>query len=304
MKKVPRRSLALTAASLLLACAGGGGQAPGGGGAVENIGSTPPARPSGPVSTNPPGVPTSPSSGMGGAGGTRPPDGGVRRDAASTPDVPAAPACTMTVTAMGNGPLIDDFNDNNVALPATDGRMGTWEVSHSETAMIMGAPMDRVPELTTIMGTNRGLRLRGNEPNAMSQWAGEMAVTFAPDCYDASAYGGIQLQIRGLAGTRVEVAVLTASVRAQNAVMQVGGHYHFPVSITSATTFQTVNITWDMFQPGWGMTPGPKVDPKLVYGLAVVTALRPAPAAPTDGGAAPTIGAFDYTIDNVRFMPK
>jgi hypothetical protein len=249
------------------------------------------------MSTTTPPPPVTGGGGAGGGGGTRPPDGGSRRDGAGS-DTPAAPACAMTVTAMGNDANIDDFNDNNVALRMADGRMGSWATAQSPTAMITNQMMPGVPELATIMGTNRGLRFRGMEPNAASQWAGEVTVTIVPDCYDASAYRGISLQIRGLAQSRVQVMVLTASVRVQNAVMQVGGHYNFPVTINSATTFQTVTIPWDMFLPGWGVTPGPKVDPKLVYGLAVLPVAGPAP---TDAGTA-AIGSFDFTIDNVRFL--
>jgi hypothetical protein len=205
----------------------------------------------------------------------------------------------MTVAAMGNDANIDDFNDNNVAIRMADGRMGSWATLKSPTAMITNQMMEGVPELTTIMGTNRGLRFRGMEPNAASQWAGEVTVSIVPDCYDASRYGGISLRIRGLATSRVQVMLLTAPVRAQNAVEQVGGHYNFPVTINSATTFQTVNIPWDMFLMGWGQTPGPKPDPKQIYGLAVLPVAGPST---TDAGVA-AIGSFDFTIDDVRFLP-
>jgi hypothetical protein len=270
--------------------------------AVEPIGSTPPARPSGPVNTNPNPAPpvtagTGGGGGMGGTGGGAPPRPvDARPPDAPGADTPPAAVCLMTVPAMGNDGLIDDFNDNNVALRMADGRMGTWTTLKSATAVVTNQAMEGTPELFTINGTNRGLRFRGNEPSAESQWAGQVEVSMVPDCYDASAYRGLELQIRGQNNSRVQVMVLTASVRAQNAVELVGGHYNFPVTVTTA--FQTVRILWDQFLPGWGTTPGPKIDPKLVYGLAILPAQRP----PTGDASAGSIGTFDFTIDNVRFI--
>jgi hypothetical protein len=300
MKLDLRLAVALfTIPSLAISC--GGGEATPPREAVVPIGSTPPARPSGPVITNP-GNPPAPTAGTGGggaggAGGSAPPRPVDARPAdAPGADAPPAVVCTMTVSAMGNDGLIDDFNDNNVALRMADGRMGSWTTLKSPTAIVTNQMMEGVPELTTIAGTNRGLRFRGNEPTADSQWAGQVEVSIVPDCYDASAYRGLELQIRGQNNSRVQVMVLTANVRAQNSVELVGGHYNFPVTVTTA--FQTVRILWDQFLPGWGVTPGPKIDPKLVYGLAILPAQRP----PTGDASAGSIGAFDFTIDNVRFI--
>jgi hypothetical protein len=276
---------------------------------VVPVASTPPGRPN-PVPSNPGGVvpPTvggsGGSPGTGGAGGsTRPPDGGRLPDAPGS-DTPPAVACTMTVTAAGNAGLIDNFNDNNASVPTTEMRAGTWETRSSATAMITNQAMPGVPELPMISGANgRGLRVRGMATDPADTYGAEVQVTFSPDpgfCYDASAYTGLQLQIRGLPGTRVFVQALTASVRALNAATPdapVGGHYRALVTINSATALQTVTIPWAMFQEGWGTTPGPNIDPKQIYGLAIVTAPR---AAAPDAGPA-SIGAFDFTIDNVAF---
>jgi hypothetical protein len=309
MKIVPRMTV-LALGCFVLSC---GSETPPPREPLPSIGSTPPARPSGPVQTNPPSpypTPTPPTvtagtggstPGTGGTGGsTRPADSG----ATDTP--PTVAACTTTVAGTGDDGLIDDFNDNNPTVRMADGRAGTWTTHKSGTATVTNQAMEGVPELPTIGGgmANRGLRLRGNAVDPADTYGAEVQVTFSSDpgfCYDASAYDGVQLSIRGLAGTRVFVQLLTASVRAQNAPTPdapIGGHYRVQVNINSATTFQTVTIPWAMFQPGWGVTPGPMVDPKLVYGLAIVTAPR---AATGDAGAG-SIGAFDFTIDNVRFI--
>jgi hypothetical protein len=276
---------------------------------VVPVPSTPPGRPN-PVQSNPGGVVppvtagTSGNPGTGGTGGgARPADGGRTADAPGA-DAPPAVACTMTVPAMGNDGLIDDFNDNNVAVRMADMRAGSWETFKSATATVTNQMTPGVPELPMINAANgRGLRLRGMATDAADSYGAEVQVTFSADpgfCYDASAYGGVSLQIRGLAGTRVFVHALTANVRALNALTPdapVGGHYRSLVTINSATAFQTVTIPWAMFQPGWGTTPGPNIDPKLIYGLSIVTAPR---AAMGDAGSS-AIGSFDFTIDNVRF---
>jgi hypothetical protein len=309
MKKVPARSVALTAVSLLLACAGGGGQAPGGGGPVDNVGSTPPARPSGPVSTNPPGVQVSPSTpGAGGAGGgTRPPDGGARRDGPSVADAPPAAVCPMTVMAAGNDGLIDDFNDNNATVRMVDMRMGLWEIHTSPTTMIAGPAMAPAPELTATGGfmNSRALRLRGTEMDATSYGAGANVyfVDAMNGCYDASAYArGVSFSIKGAAGTVVAVVALTGDMRAAGAPNTVGWYRAFlpPFAANQVNTVRTVTLAWTDFKPSYGTPPGPNADPKYLLGFQFATAPRPAGTA-NDAGS-PGIGAFDFTIDQVQLV--
>ncbi len=278
---------------------------------VVPIGSTPPARPSGPVQTNPPPVvPPVVTAGTGGGGGgtggtggsaPRPPDARPA-DAPGASDAAPVAACTMTVTAAGNTGLIDDFQDGNATILGNDGRDGTWVTYKSAATTLTNVMTEGVPELPATGGVNNGraLRMRGMSTDPADSYGAEAQITFSGDpgfCYDASAYDGLQLSIKGLAGTRVYVQLLTASVRAQNAATPdapVGGHYRFLVSFTN-NQIQTVMIPWASFQPGWGTSPGPNVDPKLVYGLTIVTAPR---AAPSTAG----IGTFDFTVDNVRFI--
>jgi hypothetical protein len=307
MKIAPRSAVVLFALPLLVfgSCVGDPPAPPRT--PVVPIGSTPPARPSGPVATNPnPGSVPPATGGAGGTGGApvRPSD--ARRPDSPGSDTPPAALCTMTVVSMGMDRLIDDFNDNTPAVRAVDGRAGTWETRNSATAMITNQPMPGVPELPTINAANgRGLRVRGMAPDPADTYGAEVQVTFSNDpgfCYDATTSRGVQLQIRGLVGTRVFLQLLTAPVRALNAATPaspVGGHYRFPITVNNAMTLQTVMVLWDQFEPGWGTTPGPKVDPKQIYGLAIVTAPRPAA---NDAGTGGNIGAFDFTIDNVQFI--
>ena len=311
MKMVVSALALLVIPSLLLGC---GEEPPAGREPVIPIGSTPPPRPSGPVMTNPAGgnvPPVTSTPGTGGSGGSGGSGGVVPRspdsrpaDAPGSADAPLVAACSASVTAMGNDGLIDDFQDNNTAVRMVDGRMGSWKVKQSLTAMTNA--MDGNPTVVQVGGQGnppRALRLQGMEPDAMGQYGAEAEVVLVADessgCYDASSYRGIQLSLKGLQGTSVFVMALTGSVRAQNTPDQVGGHYRFQVNFTNSNQFQTVMIPWDSFMPGWGTTPGPKVDPKLVYGISIVTAPRPSAG---NGGTPSSIGSFDFTVDNVRFI--
>ena len=310
MRMLSGRALALVAVpSMMLACASDNPPPPSS--SPPPIGSTPPATPVPPLPPPPPPPTVTAGTGGGGtagAGGTaRPPDGGRRPDMASVADAPpAVPLCATTVTAMGNDPNIDDFNDNNVELRMADGRMGSWASYNNMTAMVDGQTMVGVPELVMAaagMATNRAIRFRGTEMDPAG-WGGQVEASFVPgtDCYDASAYGGIALQIRGLQNTRVKISVYTADVR-NLGEMRYGQWYGYEHSFGNANpnNFTTLMLRWNQFTPG-GLAPEPRMlDPKLVYGIVVQALSRPALG---DAGASPGIGMFDFTVDNIRFLPR
>jgi hypothetical protein len=253
-----------------------------------------------PAPTPPPTAGTGGSSGTGGTGGaggtggstTSPPDAGVIADAP-----PAIPACGMTTVATGIDPLIDDFNDNDAVIRLVDGRMGEW--ANGQRADVELASMIN-PEIVTIMGMNRALRYRGTAPaGAFAQVETRIAEEIS-GCYDASTYGGIQLAIRGLANTRVRVWVQTGDLRALGDA-RFGEYYHKDLTITgSMNTFRNEQIRWEEFEPGLPAPEPRKLNPALIYGL-IVSAIAPLTDAGVPQGA---IGMFDFTIDNVQFIPK
>jgi hypothetical protein len=313
MRIVPARALALVSmTSLVLACASE--TPPPSNPPSGPVGTSPPPRPAtpptpdaaaspAPAPTPPPTAGTGGSGGAGGTGGTGGstpmlPDAGAIADAP-----PAIPLCdpALTIKATGDDGLIDDFNDNDAVIRMADGRMGAWTNGQSPNVEL--ASMVN-PELVTVTGMNRALRYRGTVPPPPAEAYAQLDVTFVDvdsGCYDASAYGGIQLAVRGIANTRVRVWVYTGDVRALGVPNKYGNWYRFDHTITGAmNTFTTISIPWEQFLPG-DLAPEPRrLDPALVWGLVVSPTSRPGDAGVNDQ----PIGMFDFTIDNVRFLPK
>ncbi|HEY0707308.1 MAG TPA: carbohydrate binding domain-containing protein, partial [Polyangia bacterium] len=185
-------------------------------------------------------------SGAGGSGGSTSSDAaddtsGGGMDASD--DVVTVPLCFATKKAVGDDGLIDDFEDGDaIALPK-DGRVGDWWAALSPTTMATGVMMGGGP-LKPVTGgqMGRGLRLMGTESDA-TQWGANLAVAFVSqtDCYDASAYGGIEFWIKGKAGQQVSVAVQTAQVRAlsRNDV----GFWRSVITLTNTWKKETIRFS-------------------------------------------------------------
>jgi hypothetical protein len=196
------------------------------------------------------------------------------------------------VAGTGDPGLIDDFEDGNSVVLPNDGRAGPgWWFSKSMTSTTTqpaasgaGVPVDGgMPgKALHVAGTEGGM---GN-----NAWGADITATIVADgmtgCYDASAYTGLKVSLKGKAGSKVFVLVGTAPIRA---ISSMAGHYRKEVTLTA--DWQDVTIPWAMFGPGWGTPPSPMVNPKEVYTVGVATA----------PGAGGMVGEFDFWIDNLAF---
>jgi hypothetical protein len=231
------------------------------------------------------------SEGTGGSGGETDMSGGGAgggSDAASDTG-PASAYCMSSVVGAGTAPLLDDFEDGNSLVPASDGRVGEWSFAKSATAVTMpatGGPLAPVAGGTG-GATSKALHVSGTDPMG---WGAEITTLLVASegtgCYDASAYSGIKLSIKGRAGAKVFLIARVATIRAMEAT---AGHYRKEQVLTA--DWQEVSLKWADFGPSWGTPPEPRVvDPRELYSLAVLTA-------PGPGGQ---VGEFDVWIDSVE----
>jgi hypothetical protein len=225
----------------------------------------------------------------GGTGGDTGGTGGGGTDAAADTGGTPSMFCTTTVTATGAPGVVDDFEHATAMLPASDGRVGAWYFSKSASAT-MTMPAEAGPAIPVAGGvTGNAIHISGSDTTG---YGADLTTTLVADegkgCYDASAYTGVKLSLKGKAGTKIFVTVRMASIRA---IEDKAGHYRKDVTLTDA--WQQVTLHWADFNPSWGTPPEPKVlNPKELYALGLVTA----------AGMTGQVGDFDIWIDNVEFI--
>jgi Complex I intermediate-associated protein 30 (CIA30) len=213
--------------------------------------------------------------------------GGTGSDAA--PDTgPTSPYCMASVVGSGAPALVDDFEDGNQMLLPNDGRVGEWSFSKSATAVTMpaaGGP------LTPVVGgagapTGKALHISGTETTGWGAGiTANLVYNEGTGCYDASAYSGLKLSIKGRAGAKVFLIAGVATIRAMEAT---AGPYRKEHVLTA--DWQEVTLRWADFGPSWGTPPEPKVvNPRELYSISVLTS-------PGASG----VGEFDLWIDNVE----
>jgi basic endochitinase B len=223
-------------------------------------------------------------------------------------DVPGGNRCTKTTKAVGNEPLIDDFEPgpNHTAtcdeIRKVDGRSGTWN-SGKDTTSPMGAVVQKyeAPGAEGATGSTRALHVSGNGLNG---WGGFLAVPVAP-CYDASAYKGISFWFKGDPSKApwLKVSVITpptAQATEGGTCVQGAGagnecYDHFSVHLFKVSNIWTrYAITWQQLaQYGWGQNVARTVRPETQ-----IIGINFSPV--WDNDAAPNKG-FDFWVDDVSF---
>lgn len=120
--------------------------------------------------------------------------------AAAAPPGPAAalPPCRKVMVGAGLDPLIDDFEDGNARVLLREGRAGAWLSTGDPAAKQIprpGATAFPVLESDASHAGKYALRLRAERLTVSS--AGLYADLTPGQCYDASAYAGIEFWARG-----------------------------------------------------------------------------------------------------------
>jgi hypothetical protein len=209
---------------------------------------------------------------------------GARSVPGSTSAAPADP-CSHPTRATGRAPLIDDFEDGDVAVLPLEGRGGVW-VLFKDTDQAGSLPLIApVARPRPSSRNHKALHAVGPE---LRDWGANLQVDFRPTCYDARAYGGIAFTAKGpgrfYAGVR-EVGVVPT---------QWGGtctHDCYDThqkKIDLSADWRSYELRWSEFrQRGYA---APPLDPARIHGLAFLVQPGDTP--------------FDLWVDDVRFIPR
>ena len=213
---------------------------------------------------------------------------------APAPSASAASAelepCTPAVRALGNAPLIDDFEDGDARIAPIERRAGFWSASNDNTGTQQPAlrspfPMTRIPGGRG--ASHFALHVSGGR---FSKWGALLSAELtARRCYDASAYSGITFWARGHGSFNVVVQMT------QIAPEEFGGsctHDCFDAhraTITLSNKWQEQHVTWaELKQRGYGQVV--PFDPRSLLALQFTVAPEQTP--------------FDFWVDDVRFLER
>ena len=225
------------------------------------------------------------SSGGAGAGGSGAGSAGTAGSAVGGGGTGGAPSlCNNVIVGSGTLGSVDDFDDGNAFILVSDGRSGTWIFASDGSGTTTPAPGAATPSAVGEMGLAQ--RIQGT--GLMGAGADLTAELVPPgDCYDASAYRGVNVALKG--SGQVELSVLTAQVNAQPTAKQ--DQYKAVVTLTSA--WQDLSFAWSEFhQSGYpGATVLPFDNTKLT-GIALTPRSASKPL------------SFDVTVDNLSLRKK
>ncbi len=188
------------------------------------------------------------SGGRSGSGGSAVGDAGANEPNAGAPS--------------SNGPatLIDDFEDNDAAILAVDGRSGSWYVINDGQGMqtpgngMLVVPSDLMPLRG---GSEQGLHTSGGP---FAQWGALVGTSLASSSevgvpYDLSAYAGIRFWVRTgsqFAVKQVRVNLPTPGTNSGGPCSVCNDHWGAVVPLTSQWTQVQVRFA-DLDQAGFGV---------------------------------------------------
>jgi hypothetical protein len=205
---------------------------------------------------------------------------------------PGNPRCAGV--AAGSELIIDDFEDADLAIRVEPGRSGNWGVSHDASAGTL-APDPFAPVVGGADGTDFALHVaaEGFTESGVSLAMSLQFVAEGVRCpYDASAYRGIGLWVRG-AGL-VRFAVQTVGVYGS----EFGGMcreekevcwdaHRKAVALSPEWTYK--EIEWgSLSQMGWGKSV--RFDSRALMGFLFM--------------ASPAELPLELWLDEIRFLPK
>jgi hypothetical protein len=214
----------------------------------------------------------------------------VARSASASPTSDPLARCTPAVAALGDAPLIDDFEDGDARVLLSEKRAGYWVVFNDGTSTQQPRPgtnfrADRIPGGR---GNSRfGLHVRGGK---FTDWGASVAAELAPRrCYDASVYAGLTFWARGRGSVRV------AAKMTQTVAEEFGGTC-LTKCFDSHLTRRTLTPTWQQYTVLWeelaqaGFGQAVPFDAASLYSIELSMLPEQTP--------------FDFWIDDVAFLPR
>lgn len=194
-------------------------------------------------------------------------------------------SCAARVSALGNEPLIDDFEDHNPLIASFEGRVGLWALFRDSDSP--GTFNTITPSLLPKPNPkNRyALHVVGGE---MLNWGAAIQFSFQPACYDASAYSGVSLRAKGPGRIFVGMREMSVVSTSYGGTCKSDCYNTHQKKLDLARDWRSYVVPWsEMRQRGYGAKP---LDSTRVNGLSIVVQASDTP--------------FDLWIDDVRFVTR
>jgi hypothetical protein len=203
----------------------------------------------------------------------------------ATAKTPPPDPCLKGTRATGNSPLIDDFEDGDDFVLASEQRSGFWRWSR-DTDKPGTAPALIPTEHPSPTKNNRNaVHVKGA---VLRDWGASIEMKFDSSCYDASAYAGVTFSARGPGRIYIsprEVGVIPPDFGGTCEHDCYNGH---ALKIDLGKNFQTYEVRWsDVTQRGYGRPP---LDPKRLHDITFLIHPEDTP--------------YDIWLDDVRFLTK
>lgn len=190
-------------------------------------------------------------SGAAGSGGVLPIGGSTTTMAGSMPEGGETSAKPL-------GSLLDDFEDDNTAIPRIDGRSGDWYTGNDTTGTQTPAPGEPplpIPPEPARAGSNGALHTFGG---SFEGWGGLIGTALSNGEYDMSGYQGIRLWVRlgsfapGVAHSMRLNLPAPATNSETGLCSKCTDHFGAVVPLTAEWRQVTVYFK-DLKQEGWGV---------------------------------------------------
>jgi hypothetical protein len=203
------------------------------------------------------------------------------------PSLPRKPApqdpCLKGLRAVGDSPVIDDFEDGDDLALAREQRTGFWRWNRD---------IDKPGTAPALLPTDRPFATKNNQfaihvkGATLRDWGASVEMTFDSSCYDASAYSGISFSARGPGRIYVsprEVDVIPPEFGGTCEKDCYNGHVK---KIDLGKNFQTYEVRWaEVAQRGYSR---PTINPKRLHDIAFLIHAEDTP--------------YDIWLDDVKFL--
>ena len=203
---------------------------------------------------------------------------------------PVLPACRKVVVGTGLDPLIEDFEDGNARLLIRDGREGSWMAEGDRSGKQTPAPNYAVFPVRSVEKGHAGqfaLRLRTERLTVSG--AGLYADLVPGQCYDASAYAGIEFWAKGSGRIVFGPGVVDIIEKKWGGVCERDCYDRHLASVALTPEWKRYSARWDEFsQAGWGhQVP---LDPARLNSIGFAVQVPDTP--------------IDFWIDDIQFVKR
>lgn len=210
--------------------------------------------------------------------------GGASTQAAGPAQVRIDP-CAAKRTALGEKPLIDDFEDGDDEVSLVEGRSGLWRWVRDTDAPGTSPALLPIPRHNPKLGNKLAIRVKGGK---LLDWGAVVEFDFVPPCYDASAYRGLTFQAKGPGRIFVAPREVDVIPVALGGTCREDCHNAHVKKLDLDAQWRTYEVAWsEVAQRGYNK---PALDPHRLNSIAFQIHPEDTP--------------YDIWLDDVKFLSK